>query len=1132
MRRCASCSLEVAVGSPLLWLAIGYMAGLFAPLLLDLGRRLIERPRHGATSAGPDPAAQEVRLPQRLHTLATAIEPFAQTAAHLDDFTAVRELQEAVALLADRSVPPASVTAYALGYNWVLSCAGLAALKERGDAGDIGEQVAERVIDWPVWNIQLALELLATLEPKPRLDTLLAGFREWWNNNTMLPPSFARYLDSVDDLALAEEGERVRALAPDIQRQLKVFLGRVNHPLADMLAGAIGVPQASAEPALLTSVGRFWSDDREARRLVAPECWQDDLDAAREIATRAPPRSLLVSGEPLSGKSSFLRLLAMRLAEDGWRIFEAGGADLMAGQQYIGQLEGRIRQVTEELDVSRKIIWYIPDLLALALSGTHQGQSASMLDQILPAIAAGRILVWAEATPASAARLFQFRPKLRRALDVVMLESMTPEESAVLAGKLAECLASETGHILEPSLPRTAVDVACHYLNAASLPGSALALLKLTVLRPGLAAGSRLDGKAALSAVAQLTGLPPALLDGSERIDLAGIRGRFESRVIGQPEAVGTMIDRIAMLKSGLNDPDRPIGVFLFAGPTGTGKTELAKTTAEYLFGSVERMIRLDMSEYQAQDSIPKILGAPGLPLEAETLISRIRKQPYSLVLLDEFEKSHPQIWDLFLQVFDEGRLTDTFGQTADFRHCLIILTTNLGATSHQGSGLGFAPGQSGYTSEQVLRAIGQTFRPEFQNRLDKVIVFRPLTRELMRGILKKELGRVFERRGLKDRAWAVEWEASALEFLLEKGFSPAMGARPLKRAIDQYVIAPLAATIVERRFPEGDQFVFVRSDGAAIEAEFVDPDGDDGPAAPDQPALPAVAPGERPRLLDIAHAPDGSRSEIDALAAAQAAIARALESPLWLSLKARLGEEINAPEFWSRDDRLGVLTRFALMDRVAVAAGTAASLQARLASHRGKSGKAFRELVGRLALQVHLVNEGIRDVHEEAPVEVALAVEAALDSHAGDKDAARVWAREVAGMYRAWARKRNMQASEIEGVTRLEPAVLMVAGFGAHRTLQGEAGLHVLEQPEGPSSGRWTVRVVVATLPPGEVPKSRLPVALKAALEQARRPGTVVRRYRKAPSPMVRSGDGSWRSGKLEAVLAGEFDVIAKEPA
>ena len=168
-------------------------------------------------------------------------------------------------------------------------------------------------------------------------------------------------------------------------------------------------------------------------------------------------------------------------------------------------------------------------------------------------------------------------------------------------------------------------------------------------------------------------------------------------------------------------------------------------------------------------------------------------------------------IWDLFLQAFDEGRLTDAMGQVADLRHCLIILTSNFGATAHRSLGLGFAPQADEFSKEQVLRAISQTYRPEFQNRLDKVIVFRPLTRELMRGILKKELAALLERRGLKDRAWAIEWESSALEFLLESGFSPEMGARPLKRAIDQYVVAPLAAIIVEKAV-SGRRAVSVRA--------------------------------------------------------------------------------------------------------------------------------------------------------------------------------------------------------------------------------------------------------------------------------------------------------------------------------
>ncbi len=756
------------------------------------------------------------------------------------------------------------------------------------------------------------------------------------------------------------------------------------------------------------------------------------------------------------------------------------------------------------------------------MSGTHSGQSASILDQIIPAISAGRLVVWAEASPKGMARLLRINPSLRGLFETVTIEPMSADDALSLTRDVIRQM--ERANIrFEPDCAEVARDTVGQYMGSNALPGSVLLMLKLTAVRAEKKT-EIISSRQVLETFSQLSGLPLSILDTREQLDLAAVRTFFNARVLGQDEAVGAVVDRIAMLKAGLNDPGKPISVFLFAGPTGTGKTELAKAVSEFLFGLAERLIRLDMSEFQTHDSMSKILGqSSASALESDSLISRVRKQPFSVLLLDEFEKSHPMIWDLFLQAFDEGRLTDAMGQTADLRHCLIILTSNLGATSHRSLGLGFAPQEDVFTKEQVLRAIAQTYRPEFQNRLDKVIVFRPLTRELMRGILKKELAALLDRRGLKDRAWAIEWELSALEFLLERGFSPEMGARPLKRAIDQYVVAPLAAIIVEKRFPEGEQFLFVRSDGNGIQAEFVDPDAEpqaDGEAFAAEPGVAAPS-----SLAAVVLAPGGSRAEYQMLQDEYADIERTLQSAEWIGLKDDLAADMATAEFWTRPDRFGVLARFALMDRVKSATETANALRGRLQRYSRSPSHYSTQLSGRLASQLFLIREGIKDALENAPIELALTVEPVFEG-AGERPATLGWCQKLRAMYRAWAEKRRMQVAEIEGVGKdKETPILMVSGFGAHRILAPEAGLHVFEQSEG-AVGRATARVRLAAVPLGDVPASKERKLIVGALDQAPRVNTVVRRYREEP-PLVRDAAGKWRSGRLDLVLGGEFDLL-----
>ena len=1088
------------------------------------------------TEIEPPPAEEDV-LAVRLHRLSQEMEPYARDASHPKELASYPPFRRAVEYFTDKDMLVSDVADYAFGQSWLLSCAALAALRQRQDADIVAVRVPDRIDGMSVWQMQFALEFLAHVKPRPPAGAVFIGFRDWWTENNTLFHAFADYFAAFDPDDPAELGSSVEALPAATRLSIAAFLRNVRNPMAGKLIAKLGVPGGNTAgvevSAFLNSLGRFWNTDEDSSSLLEPEIWDDAFATCERGLERRPARLLLVSGEPLVGKTSFLKLLGKRVAGKGWRVFQASGADLQAGQVYIGQLEQRIREALTELDIERKIIWYIPDLMALAMSGTHQSQSASILDQMLPAIASGRVMLWSEATPAQTARLQQLRPALRRSLEVLRLESMDDDEAAAFAKRVGAKIEQTSGIAIGQDFSDVAVDVARHYLSSVVLPGSALSLMRTTAQRSDKTKIKKLTGHDILETLAQFTGLPLSILDGAERLSLDTIREFLAARVIGQPEAVEAIVERIAMLKSGLNDPGKPIGIFLFAGPTGTGKTELAKSAAEYLFGSADRMIRLDMSEYQSHDATAKILGGPALPPDAETLIARIRKQPFSLVLLDEFEKAHPAIWDLFLQVFDDGRLSDSTGQVADFRHCLIFLTTNLGATAHRDSGIGFRPSTSGFTNDQVLKAVGQTFRPEFQNRLDKVIVFRPLTRELMRKILGKELNRIFERRGLKDRDWAVEWDATALEFLLEKGFTPDMGARPLKRAIEQYVIAPLAATIVERRFPEGDQFVFVRRDGDALRADFVDPDDEDGtPYDPKAKEQSARANGidiseERRSLGEMMRAPACSSGEILSLEEAREPIAERLHSQEWAKLKAELTKTINAPEFWTDKNRFGTLARLELMDRIEVAADTAASLQLRLPKAGDHSGKAMQDLISRLATQIYVVKEGLKDFDEKAPVEAALIVEAAFAAGADDHDDVRAWCNEVSSMYSRWADARNMRSSKLEGIEGLSSPALLVAGFGAYRTLARETGLHILENPDG---SRVTAQVRVEIVPLEKTSKAEIRKSLAQAFGGSQKLANIVRRYRRLPSPLVRNADGSWRSGKVDEVLRGNFDILAHE--
>ena len=1076
--------------------------------------------------AAPDPQPPVEAAPstpsQRLQKLAEPLNEIGEASAHPRDLADNPTFLEAVGIFESSDVPLQMAIDYATGANWMLATAACAALCRRPDRAGASSAIAASFRHLRPWTIYYALRFVETLDDRPPVGRLLLDCPEWWVDHPFLTLVLAEHFT-----ARSARGDRP-TFGPAIRAgnvnttHTEAVLRKIDHPDARALLEIItSTRRAELDRAYLQTFGRFVDDDPERGLLVEHAGLTDLLEQGTAAILQPRPRSLLVVGDPRSGKSAYISLLAERLQDKGWQLFEAGGADLQAGQMYIGQLEERIRKLIVELAPAKHVLWHAPDFLQLAMSGTHSGQSASILDQILPALTAGRLVLISEITPAGLIRVLERRPAVRTALELIRLRPLSESATNALVTKVADRLARTMDDGVDHDAVETASYLARHYLGTQQMPGAVLDLLKLAAQRAQAEIDFSVSRRHVLATMAQLTGMPTQVLDDRERVDLSQLRAFFSTRVIGQDEAVDAVVDRIAMLKAGLTDASKPIAVFLFAGPTGTGKTELAKTLATYLFGAADRLIRLDMSEFQSVESMRKIVGDPTAG-DTHALTDRVQKQPFSVVLLDEFEKAHSAAWDLFLQVFDDGRLTDARGHTVDFRHCIIILTSNVGSTVRQDSSPGFLTTEAVLTKEQVMKAIRQTFRPEFINRLDRVIVFRPLTREHMRNIVAKELSRVLERRGLRHREWAVEWEASALDFLLDKGFSTAMGARPLKRAIDQHLLAPLAATLVEHRFPEGDQFLFVRSDGRSLQVEFVDPDAPDPepepePVEPEPPALDTLTLG---RLM---LQPSGSAAEHAALAAEVARLEARLDDERWAAVEESLAARMQRPDFWNQPDRQAILSRFEVMDRVKAALAAARGLASRLDRSSSASGRYSRDLVARLASQLFVVGHGIEDAMTDAAVEVVLSVDAVLD-RPSDAAAASRWCARLTAMYRNWAAKRGMRIAELAG----RPPLFVVSGLGAARLLQREAGLHLLDHEKDDADGKTVARVAVTATPltMPESPSDRYAL-LSRALDKAAPPGTVVRRYRLDASPLVRDMRQGWRTGRVELVFDGHFDVI-----
>ena len=858
------------------------------------------------------------------------------------------------------------------------------------------------------------------------------------------------------------------------------------------------------------SFGRIWERQTQGA-LITVGGRAAVIAELRAMLLRQGARSALVVGEQGVGKSAVIREALRELQDDGWFVFEATGSDVLAGQKYSGDLQGRVHEIVAQT-ADRNSVWVMPAFEDALWAGQHTRSERGLLDAMRPFVETGQLVVVGELEPRAYELLVQQRPRVTSLFETLRLEPLTPEESIGVARDWRD----QSGADIDDVTIGQAQDLAAQYLAGVGSPGGLLRLLKATVAGARAAADGPIRVQQILETLADATGLPLHIVDPEVPLDLEEVREFFSTRVLGQQEAVDCLVDRIALIKAKLTDPTRPLGVFLFVGPTGTGKTELAKVLAEFLFGSPDRLVRLDMSEFQTEDSLERLLADSSSHVEAATLISSVRAKPFSVVLLDEFEKAHRNLWNVFLQLFDDGRLTDRQGRTADFRQCVVILTSNVGSALESGVPLGFNQERATkFSPAGVERELSRVFRPELLNRIDRIVVFRPFEREQMRALLERELELVLERRGFRDRPWVVEWDESALDLLLRTGFSAQLGARPLKRAVEQRLLAPLAAAIVSRSFPEGDQFLFVTARGDRIDVRFVDPDADD-----DDEEASAPSPPTNLRLERLVLLPSGGPAEVEFLRAETERMRSVVDGEGWRGRKERDLEAMRSRAFWESPERFTVLGRIEYVDRVEAALRTAEKLSARLARPNRTGIAAAPELVQLLAQRLYLLDSACTGAGASAPADSFLEIrEPTVDRADGD------FAGQLRDMYEAWGQRRGMRVRRLQSESS---HLLAISGIGAYQILSAETGLHVFETPRGEHSfARIAVRVAVAPYL-SAAPDTDPSVLARRALDALPATATVVRRYRIEPSPLVRDSVRDWRTGRLDRVLAGEFDVMA----
>ncbi|MEY9940349.1 ATP-dependent Clp protease ATP-binding subunit [Streptacidiphilus sp. MAP5-3] len=658
---------------------------------------------------------------------------------------------------------------------------------------------------------------------------------------------------------------------PDALRSLRstgVDVGNLRGA-TERAARADGSAPAEQKPATtLDEFGRDLTEEAKAGKLDPVVGRAEEIEQTIEILSRRSKNNPVLIGEPGVGKTAIVEGLAQRIVAGdvpktlkGKRVVSLDLSGMVAGTQYRGQFEERLKKVIQDVqDSAGNIILFIDELHTVVGAGSAGEGSMDAGNMLKPALARGELHVVGATTIDEYRKHIEKDAALERRFQPVLIPEPTVEETVQILEGLRDAYEAHHGVRFTDEALAASAELSDRYISDRFLPDKAIDVMDQAGARVRLrSSGPSTDVTDREERIAQLkrekdqavagedfekaaeikvridveegelagleegrpgvitvtaddiadvisrrTGIPVSQLTASEKEKLLNLEDAMHDRVVGQDEAVTAVSEAVRRNRSGMGDPNRPVGSFMFLGPTGVGKTELAKTLAEQLFGDSDRMTRFDMSEFQEKHTVARLVGAPPGYVgyeEAGQLTEKVRRQPYSVVLFDEVEKAHPDIFNALLQVLDDGRLTDAQGRTVNFRHCVVIMTSNIGAhriIEHEGD--------VSEIKDELMEDLRRRFLPEFLNRIDDIIIFHSLSEKDLSRILDHLLDE--SQRRVAAQGMTLEVTDAAKKLLLAHGYQPEFGARPLRRTIQSELDNRIASLLLGGVAGPGDTIV------------------------------------------------------------------------------------------------------------------------------------------------------------------------------------------------------------------------------------------------------------------------------------------------------------------------------------